>query len=276
MMRFPRPPRPPGFEARVQAKQREVKAAIRAGDPPDFTDLWGEFKADLARAQYRKCGYCECKTVVTTYGDVEHHAPKSEVWILPDDPDAWGAEVEDLANVHGRVKDVLRPSGGYWWLAYDWDNYLLACSICNSGWKRCYFPVVEDPRTAPPTIASAERPLVLHPFGRRDPAKHLEFHRDGTVTPRRGSRHGLETIKVCGLHRPSLQEARRDIARRTHERIDRLAAASPAATDEILRSIHEDGRITSDHCGMVRAIYAERIGVAWTDLEALVAALDAT
>lgn len=29
----------------------------------------------------------------------------------------------------------------YWWLAYDFGNYLLACSTCNSEWKRDRFPL---------------------------------------------------------------------------------------------------------------------------------------
>ena len=44
-----------------------------------------------------------------------------------------GQEREDLLNISGRTFHQPPESGtydsGYWWLAYSWDNYLMACGL---------------------------------------------------------------------------------------------------------------------------------------------------
>ena len=54
------------------------------------------------------CAYCQCELPRNDRGDIEHFRPKN---------------------------------GGYWWLAYVFDNYLLSCSVCNRERKRDLFPV---------------------------------------------------------------------------------------------------------------------------------------
>ncbi|WP_321280163.1 hypothetical protein [Marinifilum fragile] len=55
-----------------------------------------------------KCAYCETEIVAACPGDIEHFRPKG------------GYNVKD---------SIVKP--GYYWLAADWENLLLACPNCN-------------------------------------------------------------------------------------------------------------------------------------------------
>ena len=201
MMRYPRPRKPSNFEETVRAKRNELLA--NPNSPTlQFTALWSAFKPVFSEAQGGKCGYCELAVTGGQDGDVEHYAPKSEVAVLGADRTTWGEELPSSSRVRGRRPLQLSPAG-YWWLAYDWGNYLLACAVCNQKWKGTVFPITEPPpRTLPPAEVVSESALLLHPFGRADPAVHLHFNEDGSVEPWRSSRRGLETIKTVGLDRP--------------------------------------------------------------------------
>ncbi len=131
MLLFRRPPEPPGFDQRMAPHRRRVEASVEAGERPEFEPAWRSYKAHFARAQYGKCGYCEALALATGVGDVEHFRPKGEVSELGDDPETWGRERRGLANVEGR-KTRRVSERGYWWLAYTWENWLLACERCNA------------------------------------------------------------------------------------------------------------------------------------------------
>jgi uncharacterized protein (TIGR02646 family) len=84
--------------------------------------------------------------------------------------------------------------------AFRWDNYLWACSHCNSNRKRTQFPV------------RGQQPLLIDPSA-VDPMKHLQFlPATGEYLPI-GTR-GPESIAVFGLndHEPprKLPQARKD------------------------------------------------------------------
>jgi uncharacterized protein (TIGR02646 family) len=82
-----------------------------------FSDHWNE--ADVRGALYaahgKVCAYCGCHLPRNDRGDVDHFRPKN----LRDDP----------------------SHDGYWWLAYEFDNYRLSCSTCNSSRKSDRFPL---------------------------------------------------------------------------------------------------------------------------------------
>jgi uncharacterized protein (TIGR02646 family) len=63
--------------------------------------------------QHRVCAYCG---TVSSGLDVDHFRPKGAV-------------------------DGDENHGGYWWLAYDFSNYLLGCTVCNQKRKRSRFPL---------------------------------------------------------------------------------------------------------------------------------------
>lgn len=86
----------------------------------------------------------------------------------------------------------------------SWDDWLFACERCNTGWKRCLFPV-RDP-ALPPAKDRAYEPLLLMPYDGPDPAEHLGFDELGAVWG--ASEIGDATIETAGLHRPSLVRLR--------------------------------------------------------------------
>ncbi|MFT7036596.1 MAG: hypothetical protein ACJA2S_005128 [Cyclobacteriaceae bacterium] len=63
----------------------------------------------LQKMFHGKCAYCESKITAIYPGDIEHFRPKGG-YINDDEP-------------------LSKP--GYYWLAADWGNLLLACPFCN-------------------------------------------------------------------------------------------------------------------------------------------------
>src|SRR5262249_42286898 len=147
----------------------------------------------LFALQGRKCCFCERPLVEPDYHDVEHYRPKARARRDP-----------------GSVQ-----THGYWWLAWAWDNLLLACNPCNRSHKRDRFPL------APGSVAlqqeeqppGAERPFLIDP-SQDDPINEIEFFEEVIGTRRRwvprgraGSLLGDWTIRVLGLDRPHLIDA---------------------------------------------------------------------
>jgi hypothetical protein len=113
---------------------------------------------------------------------------------------------------------------------FDWLNHLLACSICNSHFKRDQFPLAED-----------GTPLLLDPTI-DDPLEHLRLSLTaGAYAPL--TARGAATIDVCGLNRPVLTRGR-VAARSVVERCLRMWDRSRALGDmelaeEVLMTIRE-------------------------------------
>lgn len=143
-------------------------------------------KGVLLNAQHGKCCYCEAKFGATSPGNVEHYRPK-------------------------RAVKQARGSGekypGYYWLAYDWDNLLVSCTVCN-GNKSSLFPLVDEATRACShhDDIEKEQPLFINP-ARDDPRCHIRFHRE---EPIHITNLGKETINSLGLRRDHLQEDRRE------------------------------------------------------------------
>jgi hypothetical protein len=143
-----------------------------------------------------KCAYCESDVPATSSTNVEHYRPKGEV------------------QFDGAPKKL-----GYYWLATTWENFLPACTRCNSkkfqehedgpprvSGKANYFPLADESRRATTVGGEAdEEPLLLNPYI-HDPEEHLAFSGDGLVrglTPA-----GRETIRILGLNRRKLVRRR--------------------------------------------------------------------
>jgi len=152
-----------------------------------------EVRHALRELFFNKCAYCESPLSVVA-GDVEMFRPKAAV-----------------------AENPLHP--GYWWLAIDWNNLLIACPDCNrlrshthddhkvvSG-KANRFPLVDESARCfdPKDDLFREQPLLLDPC-RDDPDEHLVFDWSGLVAS--DTLRGQTTIAVLGLNRPSLFEAR--------------------------------------------------------------------
>ncbi len=169
-------------------------------------DLWKELKWIFLKAVFHdKCAYCEGNYCAGYAEHVEHYRPKKEI-----------TEARQT---------ITHP--GYFWLAYEWQNLLLACANCNSSHssyqsgervshpgKLNEFRVtggrVPEPSANPAdwmTDLETENPLLLNPYF-DDPEEHLTFDDKGFLYPKDGSERGKETIEVCDLNRVDLIDAR--------------------------------------------------------------------
>jgi hypothetical protein len=122
--------------------------AAKSSNKPMMFDSakWKSAKAKLRNDTSKKCAYCEASTSTVAHGDVEHFRPKSV----------------------------------YWWLAYDFDNYLFSCQICNQIYKGDHFPITGNvlaeplmPAVVPVThnlVATLAATLVNDPVNTTDAA----------------------------------------------------------------------------------------------------------
>lgn len=268
MLLFRRPVKPRHFDRNMTSRRERVEALVRAGKVPSFEDdVWRSYKDHFTRVQHGKCGYCEAYVLATGTGTVEHFRPKADLSELLEE----GHERPGTSNVEGRR--IRSISGqGYWWLAYEWTNWLFVCERCNSGWKRTLFPVADKPRRElPPVQGAREESLLLNPFERRNPGNHLRFDDLGQISAVDGSRIGIETIRTLGLYRESLRKPRFNIAKRVYELVDQILpglakgqAPDPSVAEELLSY----GQVEASHAGMVRILFEQEVPVmAWSELE---------
>ncbi len=178
-------------------KKKQGKKADIEGYAPE------EVKKELIKKFHNNCAFCECNVSVGHHLDTEHFRPKDK----------------------------------YYWLAYEWSNFLLACRKCNSDCKNTQFPI-ENQQAALPDVAihrnynaflaachiralENEKRLLLHPVLDK-PEEHLAFQENGEVLPINDSLKGKTSIEVYGLNdwqdkgtkkakRPELVRARKQI-----------------------------------------------------------------
>ena len=166
----------------------ENPAAYRSGELKfRFTaGIYGspEVREVLRRLQHDKCCYCERRTS----GRIDHFRPKGAIR-------------------HSKGSNRIHP--GYYWLAYQWDNLLLACEDCNLKKSDC-FPLEDPGQRARNHLYHLDReaPLLLNPFEEPDPGEHLTF--DGAACRPRTAR-GRETVTLLELNRPILQDERQNV-----------------------------------------------------------------
>jgi len=188
---------------------------------------------DLVRAAlealfHGKCAYCETKVTASSDWPVEHFRPKGRVAERPDHP-------------------------GYYWLAYEWTNLYLSCTLCNerrrdrprwgdcrlagSGGKGDQFPLEDENRRAmaPGDDLRSEKPLLLDPC-RDDPNEALSYNGLGEVVAIRDSPRGLATIAVFHLDRRRLRDLRRSVV----DEVVRVLTILDRGRDEISSEARTD------------------------------------
>ena len=145
-----------------------------------------EVKQHLIRLQNGKCCFCESKINHISSGDIEHFRPKK----------GW---VQDQGKIN-------KP--GYYWLAYEWDNLLFCCEICNRSFKKNHFPISEISKRALNHNGdlSSEVALFVHPVD-EDPEQFIEFEQE-QIKPVNNNIRGKSTIQKIGLDRAPLNERR--------------------------------------------------------------------
>ena len=131
--------------------------------------IWKELKEWLLDLSYGKCWYSEAKDYVSDY-HVDHFRPKNSA-----------------KELDGTARD------GYWWLAFDWRNYRIAGSICNSlhcsadgdtRGKSDFFPLKEGSPVADNSAFNLEDEIIyfLDPTDPNDPLL-LTFDESGYSRP---------------------------------------------------------------------------------------------
>jgi hypothetical protein len=188
-------PEPPsafvGNGASVKATLRlkaQAEAIFVEGDP-ELKKLkfgksyWLKANKPLEAAQSFKCCYCE-GPFAQTFQEVEHLRPQKGI------KKSVGSE-------------QLKP--GYWWLAYDWENLLLACRACN-GLKSTVFPIEDEVNRArvPTDDLIAEGMILLNPMV-DFPNEHIFFDRE---LAKAKSLRGQITIDTVQLNREGLRKER--------------------------------------------------------------------
>jgi len=95
-------------------------------------EYWKELKEVFWENQYYRCALCE-KEITSRYSeDIEHYRPK-----IP-----------------------------YWWLAYNYKNYYLACADCNRKYKGVKFPLFDESKKVDYLNRKnihQEQPLLINP-----------------------------------------------------------------------------------------------------------------
>jgi uncharacterized protein (TIGR02646 family) len=197
------------------------------------SDLYGHesVKNALIQAQHAKCAFCESKFTHIAYGDVEHFRPKGG---------CHQAEAEPL----------LRP--GYYWLAYDWANLFLSCTLCNQRFKKNLFPLKQATRRARnhQSDVGGEEPMLIDP-GAEDPEAFIGFREEVPYAIKSDAR-GESTIDILGLRRPALAERRRDHLV-TVKMLRVVAATNEPEAQEARDVLERLQRDTGEYASMVRA-----------------------
>jgi uncharacterized protein (TIGR02646 family) len=132
---------------------------------------WGLLKKWLSSVSANKCWYCEAKSMRAPF-DVDHFRPKLAITV-----------------------DGIKLAGhdGYYWLAYEWQNFRLSCQRCNRPekddtsiphGKANEFPIQDETVRCflPAGDANAESPKLLDPCREAD-CRLLAHGTDGEVKP---------------------------------------------------------------------------------------------
>jgi hypothetical protein len=185
-----------------KAKTRTDKFVAQAGYEEE-SSIWSLIKPVFMDLQKNKCVFCERQFESREYGkiefDVEHFRPKSSVvgWPNP--------------SAHPKISYTFATgtasASGYYWLAYEPDNYAASCKVCNTTLKSNYFPIggARGAVAATVTQLASEQPFLCYPLGTTDddPEKLVTFIATTAVPAVRTghkNRRGRVIIDFFGLN----------------------------------------------------------------------------
>lgn len=198
--------------------------------------VWRDFYDLLPDVYKRKCWYCEAEDIRSDM-PVDHFRPKN------------------------RVEDD-KQHDGYWWLAFDWENYRCACTFCNSrrvfeeteGGKACRFPI-ENPEEraflpAEKVKLNNERPYFLDPFN-PDDEKLLWFDNDGLPEAKPAATAEQQTkvknsIEIFHLNEAKIARARNKVRIEVEQQIRRIKKNDgvPAAKAKLRRMVRDTEKLS--------------------------------
>ena len=253
MIRIHRTPTAPAKLRQTGSRQTEIDCAAYDAAPAGYIAhtesfptknyyKWKDVKNVLMKMHREKCCYCETKLYGAAHLHVEHFRPKAEV---------------------RQSRAGNREYPGYYWLAYCWENLLLACPICNMN-KGTLFPLenpVQRVRSHSEDLAR-ELNLFVNP-SEEDPREHIRFQGDLPVPQ---SDRGRCTIEGLCLRRPELREGRLEWLNTITTLLDSLeiAVGSPpspsgqAWQDDVRRLIEKSVQPDAKFSSMVMDLVEHR------------------
>lgn len=177
---------------------------------------WTIIKEDLLKLSYRKCWYSDVRELFSHY-HVEHFRPKKEC--------------VELNN------DKLE---GYWWLAFDYENYCVCGSVGNTT-KGNKFAVKSNKAANPDASIEDEVCFLLSPKNKED-VRQITFNENGEAKPSNPDKNAWNyiradyTISTLKLDYDVLQDERKrvwgkmsDLIQEINE-LDKSINDSPSAT----------------------------------------------
>ena len=175
-----------------------------------------QVKDALKKLQHDKCCYCE-RRVAPSEGRIDHFRPRGAVRQSKDDNN--------------------REHPGYYWLAYQWDNLVLACGTCNLK-KSDYFPLENPGQRARSHLdpIDQESPLLLNPYVETELREHLTFNGSGCE---HGTERGRVTVQLLRLNEPYLQDERQHVLKMLEFACDVLCAEEDPSLGDIVREARQ-------------------------------------
>ena len=184
---------PPGWIDKATALSKQLTEAASNDERSKILEenpIWQELVVPLSNLSSGKCWYSEAKDLMSDR-DVDHFRPKNE------------------ARGIGKTPGVIaKKRDGYWWLAYDWENYRFSSIYCNrrrsdkfkkistTGGKWLYFPLFNDSYVAKSKDRIKDEDVVLlDPTNEHDPAL-ITFDSTGDVVPNTSNPQEITCVKV--------------------------------------------------------------------------------
>ena len=247
---------PPNWRERAERatnKLLRLPEDQRSAFLESHSDIWRDLKPALEELSSRKCWYCEGRTARFDF-HVDHHRPKNRV----------------------KNKDGTQEQG-YWWLAFDYRNFRLACDYCDSlhvgpngitRGKADRFPLAPGSirASSPGSNIEAEVPLLLDPTRPSDPL-FLWFLDSGQACPSctTGLPHqrAKETIDVLNLNDIRVVEERKKLwndiisllerGNRTWEQYEKGSPAALREFEYVIRDIQDRVSLLAEFSATARA-----------------------
>lgn len=222
-------------KGRAGSELEEICLAARHKAINAKSAVWRAADEALRNASHDKCWYCEIKQDRSDK-PVDHFRPKNAV-----------------------VEDNAHP--GYTWLAFDWKNFRLSCTFCNSkrrdlrggtvGGKQDHFPIIPPPTYARSATDPLDNPKLLDPADDAD-TKLLTFLPNGFPYPANNNPRTVErveaSIELYHLNQVSLVRKRK-----------RLAAdiAEHVSNGDEAKALNDDSRFRFHKTAIIKKVRAQ-------------------
>jgi hypothetical protein len=215
----------------------------------DSSPIWSVIKPAFMAIQNNKCIFCERQLETGPIEhDLEHFRPKSAVKLWPNSSHGF-----DYQFATGK-----ESAAGYYWLAYDIENYAASCKQCNSPLKSNYFPIAGRRQSRPVAVAklSKENAFLCYPIGEasEDPEGLVTFMATTAVpVARSGVKHRRGRVIIDFFELNKREQLHRERARMLVILGDALARYEAAQDDLDRRLIESSLASNIPHAGCLRA-----------------------